>query len=134
MHVQRWGILWSAMPCNMFIGKVIATVRSLAKLHNYCIDVSEISEDMPQSLERDTNNVMNKQDGYVKFLHDSKHNTAMPIDLMYGGHHFDDIPLNILKAHYSMNEQDILPWTTIHNFIAKGHWERPCNRKRKSMD
>ena len=99
-----WGTLWSAMPHNISMKKVIATVNALAKLHNYCFDDSEISEDMPQSLERNINHIMNKEDGYVELLPDNEHDTAMPIDLMYGGHHLDDVPPNVLKAHYSINE------------------------------
>ena len=39
--VLRWGILRSAIQCNIIIVRSIALVSCLARLHNFCIDVSK---------------------------------------------------------------------------------------------
>ena len=39
--VSRWGILRSAIPCNITIVRTIALVSCLARLHNFCIDEIE---------------------------------------------------------------------------------------------
>ena len=37
MLTHRWAILRSAIPMNVSVGKTIALVLALAKLHNFCI-------------------------------------------------------------------------------------------------
>ena len=47
--VSRWGILRSAIPCNITIVRIIALVSCLARLHNFCINevkrTKELDED-----------------------------------------------------------------------------------------
>jgi hypothetical protein len=50
MLVQRWGILCMAFPRNISVQKIVSTVVTLAKLHNFCINQSDISDDVPLSL------------------------------------------------------------------------------------
>jgi hypothetical protein len=125
MLVQRWGILRSAFPQNIRTRKVIATVIALTKLHNFCIDESNDSQEILPSLEVDNNVLINRDDGYVEMVGVDENGTALPTDLMNGGHHYDDVPTGILRAHLSGINQASLPRTVIHNFIAEGQWERP---------
>jgi len=129
MLAQRWGILRSAFPRNIRTRKVIATVIALAKLHNFCIDESSNAQEILPSLEVDNNLLINRDDGYVEMVGVNENEIALPTDLMYGGHHYDDIPTGILWAHVSSTNQASLPRTVIHNFIAEGQWERPRMRK-----
>jgi hypothetical protein len=80
-------------------------------------------------LEVDNNVLINRDDGYVEMVRFNENETALPTDLMYGGHHYDDIPTGILRAHLGSTNQASLPRTVIHNFIAEGQWERPLMRK-----
>ena len=132
MLVQRWGILCSTFPRNIRTRKVIATVIALTKLHNFCIDESSNSQEILPSLEVDNNVLINRDDGYVEMVGIDENETDLPTDLMYGGHHYDDVPTGILRAHLSSTNQAnqaSLPPTVIHNFIADGQWERPQMRK-----
>ena len=75
---------------------------------------------------------MNRDDGFVEMVSANEAETALPTDLMNGGHHYDVVPAGILQAHYYIINQASLPWTVIHNFIAEGQWERPqLGRKNK---
>ena len=120
------------MPQTVSVKRVIAMVNALMKLHNYCINDSDPLECMPRILARDVSHIMNKDDGYVEMIMDGEHDTAVPLNLLHAGHHYNDVPSLVLKAHYSANETDKLPRNAIHNFIANGHWERPLTKKRKS--
>ena len=127
MLVQRWGILWSAFPRNISVKKIVGTVVALAKLHNFCIEQSDISDDVPQSLNTDENYIMNDANGYVELSDDDEHDINVPIDLMQVGHHFDDVPRNVIANHrYSLDQrEELLPRESLHNFVASGHWARP---------
>ena len=97
MLVQAWGILCSVMPKNVSIKRVIATVNALAKLHNFCINQTSLSDDIPRSLEKDSCYMMNKDDGYIDMISDKEHDTSVPIKLMKVGHHCDEVPKAVLK-------------------------------------
>jgi hypothetical protein len=118
------------MPKNVSIKRVIATVNALAKLHNFCINQTCLSDDIPQSLEKDSCFMMNKDDGYIDMISDKEHDTSVPIELMNVGHHYDEVPKAVLKRHNALIQQDKLPRSEIHDFIPDGHWERPQSLKR----
>ena len=120
MLLQKWGLLQIAMPRNLSLKKINAIINALAKLHNFCMEESEILEDVPQALARDTNHVMNNHNGYVKLSYDG-HDTTVTLDLMHGGHHFMDVPWDFLCNHQLNNPTEMLPRTTLHNFIANRH-------------
>ncbi len=65
MLVQRWGMLRTAKPCNLSIQKIIAIINALAKLHNFCVNESNLPEDILESLDNATNYIMNHPQGYV---------------------------------------------------------------------
>jgi hypothetical protein len=64
--VSRWGILRSAIPCNVTIVKTVALVICLARFHNFCIDqVERIKESDEDILPLDLEHLMNGEVGYV---------------------------------------------------------------------
>ena len=129
MLVQRWGLLRTAMPRNISIQRIIAMVNALCKLHNFCINESHISEQLPEPLATDHNNILTHEDGYVELQPDGgSGNFVVPIDLMHGGHHFEGIPNRIVQANNMSYPENELPRTKLHDFIAAGHWERPRGR------
>lgn len=71
MLVQRWGILQAALLCNMSIQKIIATVNASEKLHNFYVNDSNVPKDIPESLDNDTNYIMNHRQGYVYLVWDN---------------------------------------------------------------
>jgi hypothetical protein len=77
MLVQRWGMLRTVMPCNMSIQKIITIINALAKLHNFCVNESNLPEDIPESLDNATNYIMNHPQGYVDLLWDNKHGSIL---------------------------------------------------------
>ncbi len=73
------------------------------RLHNFCI--GEIPNDaeadnVPEQLDVDRLNIMNHEDGYVE-LEATADDTLpnLPLALMHGGEHFDDIPPNERRKH-----------------------------------
>ena len=88
---------------------------------------------MPPALSTDTKYIMNNCNGYVALIVDDDHDTDVPSDLMHGGHHFDDVPRNILANYkFGLSQcQEMLPREALHNFIASGYWARPTLNKRK---
>jgi hypothetical protein len=42
MFVHRWGVLRTAIQCNISEPKTISLVLALAKLHNFCIDEADV--------------------------------------------------------------------------------------------
>ena len=89
---------------------------------------------MPQSLVGDSNAMMKNDGRLIEMVLDNEHDTAVPIKLMNVGHHYDDVPKGILKAHYSTIQLVELPWSAIHDFVADGHLETPLFRKQNSME
>jgi len=65
MLVQRWGILCTAFPRNISVQKIVSAVVTLAKLDNFCINQSDISDGVPLSLNIDDNFIMNDTNGCV---------------------------------------------------------------------
>ena len=100
MLVQRWGILRMAIPRNIRVPKTVALVIALAKLHNFCIQESNIPERMPQTYDRDRFHMMNANSGYVGLrVDDPQQSTGVPTDLMHLGEHFNDVPEELLRLH-----------------------------------
>ena len=80
------------MPRNLSVRRVVALVVALAKLHNFCIDESDIPERVPQTFYRDRFHMMNADSGYVMLQTDDRQqNTAVPAELIHRGEHFEDV-------------------------------------------
>jgi len=66
IHVLRWGIFRSAIPCNIIIVRTIALVSCLARLHKYCIDEVERTQELDKdTLLTDIEHMMNEPEGGV---------------------------------------------------------------------
>ena len=129
MLVQRWGILRMAMPRNVGVAKIVALVVALAKLHNFCIGESNVPERVPQVLDRDRLHMMNDDSGYVGLGNDDpQQNTAVPIDLIHLGEHFEDVPESLLRLHRRRNVGIDLPRARLFQMIVDGHWQRPTRQ------
>jgi hypothetical protein len=133
MMVQRWGILRMAMPRGLSIGRIIALVNCLAKLHNFCIDEvdgvkirNRESTLLPQ-LDVDTNNIMNNEDGFVPMeaSNNNHHGLLLPRALMDAGHHFSDIPRNVRRQSERMNSEGNLPRQRLLQQVVDSHLVRP---------
>jgi hypothetical protein len=136
MLVSRWGILRSAIPCNVTIVKTITLVSCLARLHNFCIDQVERSKEHDEDiLPLDLEHLMNGEVGYVEMVNvtDSRYNVPIPKGIMDGGNHFDDCPWAARQSRQAevvgMNE---LPQTMLLNHVIDSHKTRPYANKQSS--
>jgi hypothetical protein len=100
MFVHRWGILRSPIPFGISIRKTISFLLALAKIHNFCIDQDNTS--ILPSTSVDKLRLVSQTNGSVPLEHlDGDYddmaddNTTVPRQLIDGGEHFDDLPLNI---------------------------------------
>ena len=138
MLVKRWGILRAAIPHNISISRTILLVHALAKLHNFCINehhgnnynnVTNITTNdmVPDSLEKDYDNLMMQPEGYVTMDADDNHRILVPRGLMDCGHHFDDMPRALRRTAESYDcaktqrEQ-------LRNKVINSHMTRPTKR------
>ena len=72
------------------------------------------------------------QNKYVEMSVDDKHDTHVPLDLLHAGHHFEDVPWNILANHrYTLDQGvEVLPRDVLHNFVTTRHWALPTVHRR----
>ena len=88
------------------MGKVIAIVIAVAKLHNFCIGKSNIPKCVPQTFYRDRFQMMNAEGDYITLQNsDPQLNTAMLTELMHVGEHFNDLPLVVIVVALATNHQ-----------------------------
>ncbi len=85
----------SAIPCNITIANTVALVSCLARLHNFCIDeVERTQEYEEEALPLDLELMMNGLEGYVRMVKvkvmDSNQDVPIPKDIIDGSNHFDD--------------------------------------------
>jgi hypothetical protein len=129
MLVKRWGILRSAMPQGITIKKTVAMVNALAKLHNFCIDrVDNASDDL---LSEDMSNLMNSELGYVSLENVDGNEVDLPVQLMNGGHHFDDVP-EAQRRHRGVGIDLSLPRTQLLYKVANSNMHRPLVKHRRT--
>jgi hypothetical protein len=132
MLVQRFGLLRMAMPKKLSIKKIILLVNVLARLHNFCI--GELPEDdantIPEELDVDRLNIMNHADGYVELEETVDGNlTNLPLGLMHGGEHFDDMSKNERQKHKRQYPDELTPRQLLHDRVLNSHMKRPLARK-----
>ncbi len=128
MLVQRWGILQMALSSRFSITKIIALVMALAKLHNYCISLSDSNvtiEEMLVYLHSDLDQISTNKDGFVRVDHNSN-NYCCP-DLIGGGEHFLDMPNRNLRR--LKQDLSILPCSILHQHVIGSHKTRPRLRE-----
>jgi hypothetical protein len=95
---------------------IIALVKALAKLNNFCIGEfddnakggrnggggggDQHSKEVPPLLNRDTHFITNNSHGHVRLGVDNIHqSTAVPMDLIHSGEKFTDVPKIFLRVH-----------------------------------
>jgi len=89
----------------------------------------------------DDNYILNNENGFVLLEQSDEHSLDVSTDSMDLDHHFDDIPRNIMAQYrYRLPREGIvggtttLLRTTLHQFIANGHWERPRIQTRECQN
>jgi hypothetical protein len=108
--VARWAILRSAIPMNITIAKTTALVVALAKLHNFC--------------DEDAFNIL--VNGALPLVHSFGANVPLPLELLGGGDHFDDMDRNQRKRRQCEDAAAGLPQTVLHALIEEKGLTRPA--------
>ena len=89
IFTERWGILRSALPMGISLGKTTALVIALAKLHNFCIDHNDSLQPATSS---DQLNIESQPGGHVVMVaREITGNQHVPEELLDVGHHFLDV-------------------------------------------
>ena len=126
--VSRWGILRSAIPCNITIVRTIALVSCLARLHNFCINEVKRTEELDEdALPTDIEHMMNGPEGYVPLVNDNSHDVPTPKDILEGGNHFDNCPWAARQSRRVTNNK--LPQTVLLNIVIDSHKTHPHANK-----
>jgi hypothetical protein len=129
--VHRWAILRAAIPLNITIAKTTAMVVALAKLHNYCIDAKDEAGNLIGS---DALNI--SMVGAVPLEPSDDAGVSLPMGLMNGGDHFDDMDRNVRRRREREHGRENgiivnLPRETLHLLIeTKGLTRPPPTRRR----
>ena len=101
-------------------------------MHNFCIGELPEGEEItiPKVLDVDTLNIVNHADGNVE-LEDIAHRnlTNLPLALMHGGEHFDDITHNEREKHKRRNPDELTPRRLLHDHVLNSHMKQPLPRK-----
>jgi hypothetical protein len=116
MLVHRWGILRKPIPCCISIKKTTALVMCLCRLHNYCIDQSDITVAINTRVD-DLNIAV---EGGVPLAGARN----LPQQLIGGGEHFDD-------TRSRERQHDVERATNILG--ATGHEQLPRERLRRMV-
>ncbi len=68
MFVKRRGIIQTAMPHNISIQRILATVNALSTLHHFCINeyLHLRSSTIAEALAADHNNIITSMDEYIE--------------------------------------------------------------------
>jgi hypothetical protein len=135
MLVQRWSILWSAIPSNISLKKSIALVHALAWMHNFCINQQLENEEVPETTATDMYTLMTNVNGYVPLevaqMQDGNNNVVLPTQLLGSGDHFDDVPLEahsrrvVSAGRGPTHQAGALPRSILHDHVAQSNQTRP---------
>lgn len=128
--VHRWAILRAPMPMNTSIKKTVALVNALAKLHNFCINVQD--EVRTDSSPEDIRNLMDSAEGFITLdeVEVEGIDTQIPLQLMDGGNHFDDVPVAIRRRINRDNLSSALPRTELLIKVVNSNMDRPSSVNR----
>ena len=135
---HRWGILRSAIPMNVSVGKTIALVVALAKLHNFCIVEANDTVVLPATARDEWQNEVN---GAVPLVRQTEHPDSdgiAPRQLLNGGFHFDDVGNNgryNRQRRYNYVSATMgtpLPRDMLHSFVASSGLTRPSHQHQVS--
>jgi hypothetical protein len=111
--VMRWGFLQKKAPQHFSVGKIIATVLCLCRLHNYCTNASMARNERlqpPPLIDADQvdiqlNGGIAVQHQYVAQVH---RNIFRPNHLLDGGVHDDGMERNVQRTEERRNEREII--------------------------
>ena len=109
----------------MSIIRSIALVNALAKLHNFCID----QRDNPlTSNPEDQHSLITNPNGYVPLEENEKCDITLQVQIIGGGHHFQDIDRR-LHQNQTLRE---FPRQSLHDNVASSHLVRPRYHERNN--
>lgn len=138
--VHRWGILRKAIPINISLGRTTALVLALCKVHNFCIDESDMAITRPiaddslgitirgglglrafKSLGRKAGS----SDNTMEYDNDSDRIN----DLLDGGHHMNDVPRDMLQRDARKTQEarhgTPLPYEVMVSHVTEQGFQRP---------
>ena len=129
--VQRWSILRKAIPLNVSVKKTTALVMCLCKLHNFCINMSdiEVADNCAQdkleisinggvALEPVDQNIDNEQN-------------MTPLSLLNGGQHFDDFSPSLLQEYTRLSQFGSQPRDMLLKSVTEQKLTRPTPKNWK---
>lgn len=136
MLTHRWAILRTAMPMNLSVKRSVALVIALAKLHNFCIDETDL--EVPAVPAADELEI--EMHGGVRLeTTEMSGTTRIPRQLIGGGNHFHDMDLLSRRrqerqyrsqAQESAHDQQ-LPRDRLHALIDEANLCRPTPTSRR---
>jgi hypothetical protein len=124
--VHRWSILRAAIPQNITIPKTTSLVIALAKLHNFCIDETDV---VVKQTAVDQMNI--EVTGAVPLVSSDEAGMPLPIALLHGGEHFDDVDRNARRRREREDSMTILPRERLHALIVEKCLTRPAPTRKR---
>ena len=121
----RSSFLRAPMPLNTSIKKIVAMVNALVKLHNFCIDIQEENEVLIDSSAEDLHNVMDSAEGFVTLDEVDGVDTPLPLQLLDGGNHFNDVPQTIRRRSDCKKLSSALPHTELLMKVMNSNMDHP---------
>jgi hypothetical protein len=115
---------------NTSIRKIVAMVNALAKLHNFCKDVEEDNTVLLDTSVEDLQHLMDGPEGYINLNQVEGIDTPVPLELMDGGRHFNDVPEAIRKRHMREQLSSALPRTQLLLKVINSNMDRPSTNRR----
>jgi hypothetical protein len=133
MFVHRWGILRSAIPKGISVRKTTSLVLALAKIHNFCIEQTDTS--ILPVLPEDEFRLVTQPNGFVQLedggAHDDRMDAtiddgAVPVELIGGGEHFEDVPGEIRQVRGRRYNNIRLPREQLaEDSVRENNYRRP---------
>jgi hypothetical protein len=117
MFTQQWSLLWRALPAQITTGKAVALVVALGKLHNFCIDKND--GDATPLRAADEWNLQ------VEGAIPTADVEPLPIELLDGGNHFDDVDRVTRRRLVQRGNIPGLPRHVLHNLVSTANFTRP---------
>jgi hypothetical protein len=115
------------------IKNMVSMVNALAKLHNFCIDCEDGSNDIAESTPEDLSYIMNSDVGYVSMENVEGSEVELPLQIMGGGHHFDNVPRNLRQdcCQGGIHTDNIMPRDKLLRIVTDSNTTWPPVRCRK---
>ncbi len=102
-------------------------VNALAKLHNFCLDCVDRTSFVEDSTSEDLSNIVNSELGHIMLEDVDECDVQLPLQIMYPGHHFDDIPET---QWHCQPHDEVMPRTKLLSIIVESSMHRlPINHR-----